>query len=330
MTRSAKTLIFVTAALALTAPVFLFAQSSTAPLPSLPINTNLPVPNAVPISGPNGQGPAGVIANFYSFAFLLAGFLAFIVIIYGGVRYTFSAGNVSVKNDARDAIEQALMGLGLLLVAYLILRTINPDLTTLRLPTLTPYVPPAITASGGGPTGPAATCQGLTIAPVTGDAIPFENGQTVSYTSSNTNIQQNLSRLQVQVAKATQALSTIGASLAVQSAYRPLAYQQHLYNVWNLSSVFKANPSLAASCSDLKSQDDAEMAKHQIQSVVAIPNCSAPHVRGIAVDLTITGTTYPAASALFQRLGVDLLWKNLSGDAVHFEMQHPPYTGSDC
>jgi hypothetical protein len=117
----------------------------------LPINTNLPIPNAVPISGPGGQGPAGLIANFYSFAFLIAGFLAFVMIVYGGVRYTFSGGNHSSKEEAKEAIRQALIGLGLLLVAYLILRTINPDLTKLQLPTLTPYTPVPVA------TGPATS-----------------------------------------------------------------------------------------------------------------------------------------------------------------------------
>ena len=109
--------------------------------PNLPINTDLPINNPVPISGPQGEGPAGLIANFYSFAFLIAGFLAFIMIVYGGVRYAFSGGSSSAKEEAKDAIWQALIGLGLLLVAYLILRTINPDLTQLRMPELVPFTP---------------------------------------------------------------------------------------------------------------------------------------------------------------------------------------------
>jgi hypothetical protein len=124
------------------------AGGSTYSPPPLPINTNLPIPGgAKPISGPQGQGPASVVANFYSFAFLIAGFLAFVMIVYGGVRYTFSGGSSSSKEEAKDAIKQALLGLGLLLVAYLILSTINPDLTQLRMPTLPPYTAPPV-ASG--------------------------------------------------------------------------------------------------------------------------------------------------------------------------------------
>lgn len=156
----------LTVALAVAGPFFAGAVSSTAPYdpPDLPINTNLPIPNEMPISGDTGQGPAALIANFYSFAFLIAGFLAFAMIIYGGVRYTFSGGNHSSKEEGKESIKQALFGMALLLVAYLILRTINPDLTVLNLPTLAPYNPPPSSSSTGpGPgafaCGSSCSCQ---------------------------------------------------------------------------------------------------------------------------------------------------------------------------
>lgn len=150
-----KTFFCLAILLAVTGPFFVGAQETPYTPANLPINTNFPI-NAnsavsgsgvpakgpIPISGPQGQGPVGLIANFYSFAFLIAGFLAFVMIVYGGVRYTFSGGSHTAKEEAKDAIQQALFGLGLLLVAYLILQTINPDLTKLKLPTLAPYNPP--------------------------------------------------------------------------------------------------------------------------------------------------------------------------------------------
>lgn len=154
-----KIFLCLSIALVVAGPFFAGAQSSTDTYvpPTLPINTDLPIPGGgVPISGPEGQGPAALIANFYSFAFLIAGFLAFVMIIYGGVRYTFSGGSASSKEEAKDAIKQALLGMGLLLVAYLVLRTINPDLTQLQMPTLVPYVPPPV-ASGTPVTPPGVT-----------------------------------------------------------------------------------------------------------------------------------------------------------------------------
>lgn len=161
--------------LAVAGPVFVGAQSTTPPTSSstynpapLPINPTLPgFSDGVPISGEGGQGPAAIVANFYSFAFLIAGFLAFVMIVYGGVRYAFSGGSASSKEEGKDAIKQALLGLGLLLVAYLILRTINPDLTQLRMPTLPAHVPTPPAAGGASTTTPpgvtgcstSCTCQ---------------------------------------------------------------------------------------------------------------------------------------------------------------------------
>ncbi|MFH1393157.1 MAG: hypothetical protein ABIG73_02150 [Patescibacteria group bacterium] len=64
--------------------------------------------------------------------------LALARMMTGGIKYILAAGNVGEKADAKDTIQQALLGLGLLLASYLLLRTINPDLVNLRNPNLTP------------------------------------------------------------------------------------------------------------------------------------------------------------------------------------------------
>lgn len=56
----------------------------------------------------------------------------------GGIMYILAAGNAAKVEDAKDTILQALFGLGILLVSYLLLRTINPDLVNLTNPNLTP------------------------------------------------------------------------------------------------------------------------------------------------------------------------------------------------
>ncbi len=104
------------------APVITFAAS---------INPNLPGKYKV-----SDSGPAAIVANFYEFALMFGGLLAFAMILYGGIRYTLSRGNPSQQSDAKDAITQALVGLLLLLGAYIILNTINPNLVKLTLPVL--------------------------------------------------------------------------------------------------------------------------------------------------------------------------------------------------
>ena len=80
--------------------------------------------------------PGEFVNNFYKFALGIAGAAAFAVIIWGAILYTTSAGNPAKQKDARDWIMGAIWGVVLLLAAYLILYTINPNLVDLTSPTL--------------------------------------------------------------------------------------------------------------------------------------------------------------------------------------------------
>ena len=82
------------------------------------------------------ENPGEFVNNFYKFALGIAGIAAFAVIIYGAIIYTTSAGNPSKQQDARSWITGAIWGVVLLLAAYLILYTINPNLVDLTSPTL--------------------------------------------------------------------------------------------------------------------------------------------------------------------------------------------------
>lgn len=74
--------------------------------------------------------PSGMIKNFYNISLGIAVAAAFIILIYGAVLWTVS-GAIPAKQDAIQYISAALWGLALLLAAYLILYTINPDLVNL-------------------------------------------------------------------------------------------------------------------------------------------------------------------------------------------------------
>ena len=75
-----------------------------------------------------------LVQYFYEWGIALGGLAVFIVLIIAGFQYLTSVGDPTKMKEAMDRIESAFLGLVLLLGSWLILNTINPELTTLRLP----------------------------------------------------------------------------------------------------------------------------------------------------------------------------------------------------
>ncbi|MCL5006563.1 MAG: hypothetical protein M1153_00220, partial [Patescibacteria group bacterium] len=53
--------------------------------------------------------------------------LAVAIIIYGGVLYTASGGNKSLTEEGKKWIVAAISGIVILILAYIMLNTINPE-----------------------------------------------------------------------------------------------------------------------------------------------------------------------------------------------------------
>ena len=70
------------------------------------------------------------VKYIFNFSLIIAGLVAFGALIYGGMRYLTSAGNVSAMNDAKSQIFSGLLGLTVLLSSYIILATVNVELVT--------------------------------------------------------------------------------------------------------------------------------------------------------------------------------------------------------
>jgi hypothetical protein len=94
------------------------------------------IPGTYDTSNAAASSPGQFIADFYQYALVIGGILAFGVIVYGGIRYMTSAGNPSGQGDAKEWIQAAIMGILLLAGAYFILKVINPNLVNLTLPDL--------------------------------------------------------------------------------------------------------------------------------------------------------------------------------------------------
>jgi len=115
------------------------------------------VPPEVPIFAtrslpgiPEGyMGLDQLLAFFLNWSKYILGIAIFMMIFYGGVKWFFSQGNPSQIGEAQGIIKNAAIGAILLLSAYLILYTVNPDLVngTFALPGIK-------TAPGGLPLPP--------------------------------------------------------------------------------------------------------------------------------------------------------------------------------
>lgn len=102
---------------------------------AIKLNLDYPIPPGAPdINSPDGQTLDQVIAWFYYFIIWIAGFATFVMMIVGGVKWLTSAGDPGQIRDARDQIKNAILGLLLILAAFIILLTINPGFTTLVQP----------------------------------------------------------------------------------------------------------------------------------------------------------------------------------------------------
>ncbi len=102
---------------------------------------------------------ADFLQEMYNLAFILAGTVAFVRIVYGGILYSWS-GVVDRKKEAIGIFKNVAVGMGLLMGSYAILNTINPALTMLRLPTPVEGTPKSSLPADKGPLGEGATMMG--------------------------------------------------------------------------------------------------------------------------------------------------------------------------
>jgi hypothetical protein len=143
----------------------LFSPSSASAQTQITIATSVPGTYGAAASG---GAPGAFVADFYWFALIIGGVIAFGVVVYGGIKYMTSAGNPSGQSDAKEWIEAAILGILLLAGVYFILSVINPQLLNLNLPGLTAVnissIPVPGNPGGGGnsPTTPPTGCAGGT------------------------------------------------------------------------------------------------------------------------------------------------------------------------
>lgn len=77
---------------------------------------------------------AVMVKYFYEWGIAIGGLAAFFALVMAGFQYLTSTGDPGKIKDAAGKIQSAIIGLVMLLASYLVLNLINPELTTLRMP----------------------------------------------------------------------------------------------------------------------------------------------------------------------------------------------------
>ncbi len=126
---------------------FLLASSILAlPILALAFETKFPVIPGVP----SPSDLLSFINYLYYFLLIVGSMVSLLSLIYGGIIYFFSGGNPGKTIFAKQQIFASFTGLGILLLSFVILNFLNPNLTITKLPNLpiisgpglAPIIPP--------------------------------------------------------------------------------------------------------------------------------------------------------------------------------------------
>ncbi|MFH1938378.1 MAG: pilin [Patescibacteria group bacterium] len=98
--------------------------------------SNICLQVSIPGIGNCVKGFPQYVKGIYNFFIGIVGLLAVIMIMAGGFQWLLAAGNAQKITGAKTTIMSAIMGLVLALGSYTVLSWINPEILTLKLPSL--------------------------------------------------------------------------------------------------------------------------------------------------------------------------------------------------
>jgi len=272
---------------------------------------------------------------------MIAMIFVFLMIV-AGVGLVTSGGNQSELESAKSKFTNAIIGVIIVLSAWLLVDTIMRAMITdgemvgwgpwseiQCMEQVEPYVDLNTGHSGGtgsveslaGSKPPqdadamnqgACTIQGLNEIN-DAEAKNMESGQTVIWPNS-TNIQAAFTAFKAK-------LSVKGISITANSVYRPQAYQTHLWEIKNrwCDSGLKNNNT--PECADLKTGVKKEVVKHfgYSWSCGAVAKIGSTHGMGTGID--IGGIPNHRNSDVMQAAEESCLyWNNYPNDAVHYTL----------
>ena len=80
-----------------------------------------------------GLGLTGYLELMFRIGIAFAGALAVLMLVIAGIEYVGSAASEAVKSDAKNRMWNAIWGLLLALLSWILLTVINPDLTVIGI-----------------------------------------------------------------------------------------------------------------------------------------------------------------------------------------------------
>jgi hypothetical protein len=140
--------------------VFLFSSLCHAQYDYTPLE---PIPGFEATTGPGPDQFKNFVEGIYKFGIWAVGIAALLMITVGGFTYLTSAGNTAKAGAGKEIIKNAIFGLVVALLAWLLLNIINPDLVTV---TITMPAAPA-GQTGASPTSPQGGAPGGATRPST-------------------------------------------------------------------------------------------------------------------------------------------------------------------
>lgn len=278
---------------------------------------------------------------------VLFGFVALIfgvMMLVAGFGLVTSGGNPAALNDAKSKFTNAIIGLLIMMSAWLLVDTLmrallvgdngeiqiggwgpwsqircNKQTETQEYVDLNtghggPAVVPPGEGQSPGSTGPT-TCSIPALTEMTDPlAIEMEKGNAVIF---------NNPTLEKCAKKFVQA---VGGGARINSAYRPQQYQTHLWEIKDRWCDKGLKTNTEAACDQLKAGIGSEVTKHFGNSwSCGAVGATSKHTSGIAVD--IGGISNHADPGVRTKAEENCLnWRDFSGDPWHYELM----TGCSC
>lgn len=339
-------------------------DEGTANFRSLEPVLSVPIPGVSfsPATLSNGEVSVPFLAQYilgiYRFAIGAAAILASIMVVYGGFRYLLGSTLGDVK-EGKTVIQNAVIGLIVLLCSYVILQSVNPDLVTLKALRLSyqermlepeaEHMDNGGNGSGGGGSGSNGGPSGYGIPDNTSPSTRPTNLELVAAPDTecmHLNDGQVNAQLVEPLRRAGEIFCRLRASVSGGGAWRIKASDtsrtmRNQLSTW-FSNGCNTNPNCTATCSPFAPGYTPPPGVTQEEAAQHLGDpMQCPHTSGVALDLFCDGTPGQSASRphvhpyvpcqlLLERAMLEAGFCRLRQESWHFELNAIRKSGTNC